>query len=114
LWQGTPWILPWISHRARSMPLIAVPRMIPVAVPEMLAIHHLPEVLDPRGILAENELGHVLDRPYHRPGVPLERRLAPPVQAGLIRQHLHENPVPHPGVTDVCFDSGDFHHGPPL
>src|SRR5918995_2552804 len=33
-----------------------------VGVPEVLPVHHLPEVLDPGGVLADEELGKVLDR----------------------------------------------------
>ena len=52
-----------------------------VAVPEVLAEHHLPEVLDPRRVLADDQLGEVLDGADDRPRVPLERRLAPAVEA---------------------------------
>jgi hypothetical protein len=48
------------------MPLMAVARMMPA----VLAIHHLPEVLDPRGILADEQLGDVFHRSDHRTSVP--------------------------------------------
>jgi hypothetical protein len=80
-----------------------------VAVPEMLAIHHLPEMLDPGRILADEERGKVLDRPDDAAGVPLERRFAPADETGLIGHDLDEDPVPHSRVADEGFDGGDFH-----
>ena len=56
----------------------------PVAVPEVLAEHHLPEVLDPPGVLADDQLGQVGDRPDDGPGVPLQGRFPPAVQPRLI------------------------------
>jgi hypothetical protein len=75
----------------------------------VLPVHHLPEVLDPRRVFADEQLRQVFDRADHAARVPLERRLAPPVQAGLIGQHLDEDPVAHPRVTDDGFDLRDLH-----
>ncbi len=72
----------------------------PMAVPEMLAVHHLPQMLDPARVLAHHQLGQILHRTHHRPRVPFQRRLAPAVQPRLIGQHLDKHPIPHPGVTD--------------
>src|SRR5262249_11896485 len=83
------------------------------AVPEVLAIHHLPEIFDAGRVLPDEELANVLDRTHHRPGMPLQRSLAPAVQPRLVGKHLHKHPVPHAGVTDEGFDFGDF-HGRPL
>jgi len=80
-----------------------------VAVPEVLAVHHLPQVLDPRRVFADDELRQVFDRPDDGPGVPFQGRLAPPEEAVLVGEHLDEHPVPHPGVADVRFDAGDLH-----
>ena len=80
-----------------------------VAVPEVLAEHHLPEVLDPRRVLADDQLGEILDRPHDRARVPLERRLAPAVEAGLVGDDPHEHPVAHARVADVRLDGGDLH-----
>jgi hypothetical protein len=55
-----------------------------VAMPEMLAEHHLPEVLDPRRVLADDQLGQILDGADDRPRVPLERRLTPAVEPVLV------------------------------
>ena len=55
------------------------------------------------------QLRDVLDRPDHRARVPLQRRLAPAPQAGLIGQDLDEHPVAHAGVTDEGFDGSDLH-----
>ena len=83
-----------------------------VAVPEVLAKHHLPEVLDARGILADEQLGDVLDRADDGAGVPFERRFAPAVKARLVGDDFDENPVPHPRVADECLDGGDLHLTP--
>ena len=96
------------------MPAMAVAADDAVAVPEVLAVHHLPEVLDARRVLADEQLGEVLDRPDDGARVPFERRLAPAEQAVLIGEDLDEDPVPHPGVADVRFDRGDLHGGPLL
>jgi hypothetical protein len=78
-------------------------------VPEVLAEHHLPEVLDARGVVPQDELGHVFDGADHRPRTPFERGLAPAPQAVLIGADADEDPVPHAGVADQRFDGGDFH-----
>jgi hypothetical protein len=75
----------------------------------MLAVHHLPQVLHPRRIFADQQLSDVLDCADDRPRMPLERRLAPAEEPVLVGQHLDEDPVPHPGMADVRFDAGDFH-----
>ncbi len=82
-----------------------------VAVPEVLAVHHLPEVLDPRGVFADQELGDVFDRADDGARVPLERRFAPAPQTGLVGEDFDEDPVAHAGVADERFDLGDFHEG---
>src|SRR5439155_4722507 len=79
------------------------------AVPEMLAIHHLPEVLDARGIFAHPQRHNVLDRTDDAARVPLQRRLAPAVESGLIGQDLDEDPVAHARVTDEGFNGSNFH-----
>ena len=84
----------------------------PVPVPEMLAIHHLPQVLDPRRVLADDERREILDRADDSPCVPLERGLAPTVEAVLVGQHLHEDPVAHARMADVRLDLRDPHAGP--
>ena len=83
-----------------------------VAVPEVLAEHHLPEVLDPRRVLADDQLGQILDGADDRPRVPLERRLAPAVEAVLVGDDADEHPVAHPRVADVRLDRGDLHAAP--
>ena len=55
-----------------------------MAVPEVLAVHHLPEVLDPRRVFADEQLGEVLDRADDGARVPFERRLAPAEQPVLV------------------------------
>src|SRR5262249_33580984 len=79
-----------------------------VAVPEMLAEHPLPEVLDPRGILADDQLGEVFDRADDAAGVPFEGGLAPAEQAVLVGEALDEDPVAHGGVAAVGLDAGDL------
>ena len=84
----------------------------PARVPEVLAEHHLPEVLDPGRILPDDQLGDVLDRADDGARVPLERRLAPAVEPGLVGDHADEHPVAHPRVTDVGLDRRDLHATP--
>ena len=81
----------------------------PVAVPEVLPEHHLPQMLDPCRVLADDQLGEILDGAHDGPRVPLERGLAPAVEAGLVRQDAHEHPVAHPRVADVRLDRLDPH-----
>jgi hypothetical protein len=78
-------------------------------MPEMLAVHRLPEVLDAGGVLADQQLRQVLDRADDRAGVPFERRLAPTDEARLVRLNLDEDPIAHPRVTDQGANCGDFH-----
>src|SRR5438034_3861400 len=80
-----------------------------VPVPEMLAVHGLPEMLDPRRILSDDEGLDVFDGTDHRARVPFERGLAPAPQPGLVGEHLDEHPVAHPGMAHVGFDVGDLH-----
>jgi len=47
-----------------------------VPVPEMLAVHHLPEVLDPPRVLANQQLRQTLDGSHHRAGMPWAPRKA--------------------------------------
>src|SRR5258708_18220035 len=70
------------------------------SMPKMLAVHHLPEVLDARGVLADEELADVLDGADHRPSVPFQRSFAPAEEARLIGTDFHKDPIPHAGVTD--------------
>ena len=80
-----------------------------VAVPEVLAVHHLPEVLDAGGVLVDEKFADVFDRADDGAGVPFERRLTPSPQARLIGGDFDENPVAHPGVADEGLDVGNFH-----
>jgi hypothetical protein len=79
------------------------------AVPEVAAVHELPEVLDAGGVLAEHERREVLDGADDGPRVPLEGRLAPAPEAVLVGAYAHEDPVAHAGVADVRLDGGDLH-----
>src|SRR5664279_145555 len=80
-----------------------------VAVPEVLAEHHLPQILDARRIFADEQRRQVLDRADDAPRVPLQRRLAPPPQPGLIGQDFDKDPIAHPRIADMRFNAGDFH-----
>ena len=80
-----------------------------MAVPEVLAVHHLPEVLDAGRVLADDEFREVLHGPDDGPGVPFEGGLAPAEQAVLVGVYLDEDPVAHAGVADVGLDAGDLH-----
>lgn len=80
-----------------------------VTVPEMLAIHHLPEVFNPRGVFANQQLRDILDRPNHSAGMPLQGRLTPAVETRLVRLNLDEDPVSHPRITNKCFNFRNLH-----
>ena len=80
-----------------------------VAVPEVLAVHHLPEVFDACGVFADEEVFEVLDRADDASRVPLEGRFAPAPEPGLIGVDLDEDPVSHACVADDGLDFGDFH-----
>ena len=84
-----------------------------VAVPEVLPEHHLPQVLDPRRVLADDQLGEVLDGAHDGACVPLERGLAPAVETGLVRQDADEDPVAHARVADVRLDRRRSSRGAP-
>ena len=64
-----------------------------VSVPEMLAIHHLPEMFDTRWVFTDQKLADVLNGAHHSAGVPFQRSFAPPAQTGLVGQNFDEHPV---------------------
>ena len=80
-----------------------------VAMPEMLAIHHLPEIFDAGWVFADEELAEILDRADDAAGVPFEGRFTPADEPGLIGGDFDEDPVAHPRVADEWFDLDDFH-----
>ena len=80
-----------------------------VAVPEVLPVHHLPQMLGPRGIFAHEQVRHVFDRADDAARMPLQRRLAPADETGLIGDDFHKHPVSHPGMADKSFNSSDLH-----
>src|SRR5690606_29630310 len=77
--------------------------------PEAEAGHAIDNVLDAHRVLADDKGFKILDRRLYGAGLPFERRFAPAVQAGLVRQHLHENPVAMDGVDDDSLDAGNLH-----
>src|SRR5437899_1955047 len=78
-------------------------------MPKVLAIHHLPQMLHARRILADDQLGQVRNSANDRAGMPLQRRLAPAEQPVLVGDNLDENPVAHPRIANMRFDANDFH-----
>ena len=98
-----------MSHRARSMPAMAVARTMPWPCQKCWRYIICHRCSTRVGSSPTSSCGEVLDRADDRPRVPFERRLAPAEQAVLIGEDLDEHPVPHPGVADVRFDAGDFH-----
>ena len=80
-----------------------------VPMPEMLPIHHLPQIFHPRRILADEQVRHVLNGPHDAARVPLERRLPPANESRLVGDDFDKNPVSHPGMADEGFDGCDLH-----
>ena len=80
-----------------------------VTVPEMLAIHSLPKILDARRVFANEQVGEVFDSTHHTSRVPFQRGFAPTEQAILVRHHFDKDPIAHSCMTDVRLDFGDFH-----
>jgi hypothetical protein len=56
-----------------------------MSVPEVLAIHDLPQMLDPPGILAHDELRQIFHRSDDRTRMPFKRGFTPAKQPRLIR-----------------------------
>ena len=77
--------------------------------PEAVLGQHADQLLDVARVAAEQERRQVLDGADHRARLPLQRRLAPAVQAGLVGADLDEDPVPHRGVDDERAYAGDLH-----
>ena len=62
-----------------------------------------------RGSRPSTQRRQVLDRADDRARLPLERRLAPAEEAGLVGVDADEHPVPHLGVDDERAYAGDLH-----
>ena len=91
------------------MPLIAVPRTMPVPCQKCWRYIICQRCSIRVGSSPIEQLGDVFDRADDRARVPFERRFAPAPQAGLVGEDLDEDPVAHAGVADERFDLGDFH-----
>src|SRR5688572_10590669 len=63
-----------------------------IAMPKVLPVHHLPQVFDPRRILSNQELRNILYRANNAARMPLQRRLSPAPQSGLIGENFHKDP----------------------
>ena len=80
-----------------------------MSMPEVLTIHHLPEVFDPCRVFTQNQLGGVFYRPNDGSRVPFESGFTPAEKTILVGEYLHEHPVSHSGVANVRFDARNFH-----
>jgi hypothetical protein len=78
-------------------------------MPEVLAEHHLPEVFDASGILANQKDSNIFQRTDDSARMPFERRLTPADEAGLIRLHFDEYPIAHPRIANHRFDCSNLH-----
>ena len=67
---------------------------------ERVAIHNLPEELDPRRVLTDNHGLEVLDAADDRARFPLQRGFAPSIEAGVVRLDFHKHPVAHDCVDN--------------
>jgi hypothetical protein len=79
------------------------------ALEELMAVHGLPQVLEPSGILPDEERLEIANGSDDRLRLPLERRLAPADETGNISDDLDEDPVPQSCVDDDGLDGGDLH-----
>jgi hypothetical protein len=75
---------------------------------EVLAHHHLEQVLDAPRILADEKRREILDAADDRARLPLDGRLAP-TNEPLVGLELDEHPVAHLGTDDNCRDARDPH-----
>src|SRR4051794_32258202 len=66
-----------------------------VSMPEMLPVHHLPQVLYPGWIFTNQELGNIFNRANNRTRVPFQSCLSPAPKTGLVSQNFNKNPVTH-------------------
>ena len=82
------------------------------AVPEVLSPHDLPQMLDSRGVFADQQLRQIFDRAHNTARVPFQSRFAPADEARLIGNHFDEDPVSHSSMTDKRFDGCDLHDVP--
>jgi len=80
-----------------------------MSMPEVLAIHHLPEMFYPRWVFTHDQLGGVFNRSDDGSRMPFQRGFAPAEKTILVGEYLHEHPVSHSGVANVSFDARDFH-----
>jgi hypothetical protein len=68
-------------------------------VPEVLAKHHLPQVLDTARILSYQECSDVIQRSDNCSCMPFESRFTPTDEAGLVRLYFYKNPVAHARIA---------------
>ena len=92
-----------------SIPLIAVPRTMPLPCQKCWRNIICQRCSIRVGSSPTSSSARSSTAPDDGARVPLERRLAPAVEARLVGQDLDEDPVAHPGVADVRLDRGDLH-----
>ena len=70
-------------------------------------------LLDVAGVEPDQQRRQVIDTAAHGAGLPLQRRLAPAMEARLVGIDAYEDPVAEPRVDDMGGDGSDL-HGHPL
>lgn len=81
--------------------------------PEAVLLHNSDELFDVARIASDDKRSEVLDRSGDRTGLPLQGRLTPTEEAGLIGVDANENPVPHFRVDDKGSDARNLHRNFP-
>jgi hypothetical protein len=106
-----------VDRQTRNLPLDVPERLLDgahrregdgTAAEERLAVHQLPQMLDPRRVLADDVLPILLDRRSDRARVGRQASLPDPAHT-FVRLDDDEEPVPRPDVDDERLNRPDLH-----
>ncbi len=76
--------------------------------PETVLLQHAHGLFDVARVAAQQQRRKILDGADDRPGLPLQRRLAPSHEVGTVGLDADEDPVAHLGVHDTRRYAGDL------
>src|SRR5689334_16265198 len=71
-----------------------------IAVPEVLSVHHLPQVLHTSWIFSHQQGLEIVYCAHDGARVPFQSGFSPAMQARLVGDDFDEDPVAHAGITD--------------